>query len=261
MRDYPLYYGEQLDKLRAACRFNAQLMDYLRTFVRPDISTAELDELSLQYTLDHGHRPACLGYKGYPRSICTSVNEVVCHGIPDDRVLQEGDLVNIDVTTVVDGWYGDQSETFLIGEVSDQARALTQVAFDSLYAGIRAIRPYGTVYDIARAITRYAERRHFSVVQNYQGHGIGEVFHQKPGVPHYPHESTRQSVIVPGCCFTIEPMINVGGSATYLEKDGWTVRTKDHSLSAQFEHQIYMTPDGPEILTLTENGPQEGATF
>jgi len=260
-REYPLYGPEELQKLRRATHFNARLMDELRTHVRPGIRTSELDEIAFVFTRDHGHTPACLGYKGYPKSICTSINDVVCHGIPDETELQDGDIVNLDVTTIVDGWFGDQSETFLVGEVSDEARAVTQVAFDALYVGIRAIEPNGTVYDIASAITRYAEERGFGVVRNYQGHGIGQMFHQEPGVPHYPHESTRRNVIVPGCSFTIEPMINSGRPETILERDGWTVRTKDRTLSAQFEHQIYMTESGPEILTLTENGPQEGHQF
>ncbi len=260
-RDYPLYENDELQMLRKATAFNSQLMDVLREHVRPGITTNELDRLAASYTRDHGHAAACLGYKGFPKSICTSINDVVCHGIPDDTVLQEGDIVNVDITTIVDGWYGDQSETFLVGEVSKEAKALTQVTFDALHVGIRAARPYCTIYDIAKAITRHAEARGYSVVRSYQGHGIGREFHQKPGVPHYPHESTQRSIIVPGCCFTIEPMINIGTPDIYIEPDGWTVRTKDHSLSAQFEHQIFMKADGPEILTLTKQGPQEGHCF
>ncbi|WP_339747153.1 type I methionyl aminopeptidase [uncultured Rubinisphaera sp.] len=260
-RKYPIYGPAEAEKLRTASRFNAELMDVIRPFVQPGIRTSELDEIAHRYTVEHGHVPACLGYRGYPKTICTSINDVVCHGIPDDTVLQEGDIINVDMTTIVDGWYGDQSETFLVGQVSDEARAVTQVAFDSLFVGIRAIKPYGMVYDIAKAITRYAEGRGYGVVRNYQGHGIGQKFHQEPGIPHFPHESTKKSIVVPGCCFTIEPMINVGGAETLVEGDGWTVRTKDHSLSAQFEHQILMTEEGPEILTLTKQGPQEGHRF
>ncbi len=260
-RNYPIYENSDIEMLRKAAAFNSQLMDMLREQVKPGISTDYLDKLAADYITGHGHIAACLGYKGYPKSICTSVNDVVCHGIPGKAILQQGDIVNVDVTSIVDGWYGDQSETFFVGEVSSEAKALTQVTFDSLYVGIRAARPYCSVYDIARAITRHAESRDYSVVRSYQGHGIGREFHQEPGVPHYPHESTRKSIIVPGCCFTIEPMINIGAPDTYIEQDGWTVRTKDHSLSAQFEHQILMTTDGPEILTLTQNGPQEGHCF
>ncbi len=260
-RDYPLYGPEEREGLRKAARFNARLMDELRDHVRPGITTDALNDLAHRFTLEHGHVPACLGYKGFPKSICTSINDVVCHGIPNSRELRDGDIVNIDLTTVVEGWYGDQSETFLVGEVSAAARGLIQVAFDALYVGIRAAKPYGTVYDIARAITRHAEARGCGVVRNYQGHGIGREFHQQPGIPHYPHESTRRCILVPGCCFTIEPMINQGTPETFVEEDGWTVRTRDGSLSAQFEHQIFMSEQGPEILTLTQSGPQEGHQF
>ncbi len=152
-RDYPLYGAEELQGLRRAGQFNASLMDELRRHVVSGITTGELNDIAYQYTIQHGHTPACLGYKGYPKSICTSINDVVCHGIPDDTRLLEGDIVNIDITSIVDGWYGDQSETFLVGQVSDEARAVTQIAFDALYVGIRAAKPYCTVFDIAKAIT------------------------------------------------------------------------------------------------------------
>lgn len=253
---------EEQNGLRKAGRFNAQLMDFIRPHVREGVSTNEIDRLVHDYTIDHGHTPACLGYSGFPKSVCTSINEVVCHGIPDDRVLKGGDIVNIDLTTVVDGWFGDQSETFLIGDVSEKARQLIQVTFDSLFAGIRALKPNGKVFDIGKAIYEYALARGFEVVREYQGHGIGREFHLDPGIPHFPHPSTSRDIIRTGMCFTIEPMLNVGGWETKLDHtDGWTVRTKDGSLSAQFEHTIFMTETGPEILTLTKNGPQEGDTF
>lgn len=259
----PLYLNEeQRNGLRAAGRFNAQLMDFLREHVQPGISTEQLDQLAYQYTKDHGHTPACKGYHGYPKTICTSVNEVVCHGIPNDVLLKEGDIVNVDATTIVDGWYGDQSETFLLEEVSASARRLVQATFESLFVGIRASRPGGTVMDIGRAIQQYAQKAGYSVVREYQGHGIGRDFHQEPGVPHFPSLTSSRDLLKPGTCFTIEPMLNIGGWKTRLDKkDGWTVRTMDGSLSAQFEHTILMTENGPEILTLTRNGPQEGHQF
>ena len=215
-----------------------------------------------EYTKDHGHVPAPLNYKGFPKSICTSVNEVVCHGIPNGYILKEGDIVNIDLTTIVDGWHGDQSETFLIGEVDPLSRRLVQCAFDSMYKGIEAIKPNGTVKDIGFAITHHANLRNFTVVREYMGHGIGKKFHQAPHIPHYPHRQLGQVVIPPGTCFTIEPMINAGKVGTVLdERDNWTVRTKDGKNSAQFEHTILMTEDGPEILTLTKEGPQKGHKF
>jgi len=258
----PIYNEEEREGLRRAGRFNAQLMDFIRPYVRPGITTGEIDRLVYEYTLDHGHTPACLGYKGYPKTVCTSINDVVCHGIPDDTVLKEGDIVNIDLTTIVDGWYGDQSETFLLGEVSENARRLVQAAFEALWVGIRAIKPHGRVFDIGNAIAAHARKWGFSVVREYQGHGIGREFHQEPGIPHYPDPRTKTIYIRPGMCFTIEPMLNEGHWKTVLDRrDGWTVRTKDGRLSAQFEHTILMTESGPEVLTLTKDGPQEGHQF
>lgn len=266
----PLYLTEdERAGLRAASRFNAELMDFVRDFVRPGVTTNELDRQVHQYTLDHGHTPATLGYKGsggaqpYPKSICTSINEVVCHGIPGNVELKPGDIVNVDLTSIVNGWYGDQSETFLIGEVSATARKLVQVTFDCLYLGIDAIQPGGLVSDIGQAIERYAERQGFSVVREYQGHGLGREFHQEPGIPHYAAQRPPcDDRIEPGTCFTIEPMINEGRYQTFVDSsDGWTVRTVDLKLSAQFEHTILMTESGPEILTLTQRGPQRGHQF
>ncbi|MCO6455161.1 MAG: type I methionyl aminopeptidase [Pirellulaceae bacterium] len=248
--------------MRRACQFNAQLMDFIRPHVRAGITTAAIDRLVHEYTLDHGHTPAPLGYQGFPRSCCTSVNEVICHGIPDGYVLKEGDLINVDVTTIVQGWYGDQSETFLIGNVSNEARAVTQCAFDCLYLAIDAVRPGGRVSDIGDAIVAEARRFGFSVVREYVGHGVGRRFHQEPSIPHYPTRQSRQDVLLPGICFTIEPMINAGTRLTVLDKsDGWTVRTRDGRPTAQFEHTILLTENGPEILTLTQDGPQRGHRF
>ena len=234
-------------------------MDFLRDHIQPGVTTGHLDKLAHEYTLDHGHRPACLGYKGYPRSCCISVNEVVCHGIPDERVLKEGDIANVDITSIVEGWYGDQSETFLIGEVSDEARAVVQCAFDSLYLGIAATSPGCTVAEIGKAIVAEARRQRFGVVREYVGHGLGRKFHQDPSIPHFPTPQSRRDLLPPGVCFTVEPMINQGTHLTVMDRhDGWTVRTKDGRLSAQFEHTVLMTEDGPEILTLTERGPKPG---
>lgn len=250
------------DAMRAAGQFNAQVMDYIRDYVRPGITTDEIDRLVREYTIDHGHTCACLGYQGFPKSCCISVNEVICHGIPGDYTLSEGDVVNVDLTSVVDGWFGDQSETFLVGEVSDEARRVTQCSLDCLYLGIAAIRPGSRIADIGRAIVREASARGFSVVREYVGHGIGQRFHQEPSIPHFPNQQAERERVESGTCFTIEPMINVGSRGTVLDKqDKWTVRTSDGRLSAQFEHTILMTDDGPEILTTTRHGPQEGHRF
>ncbi|QDU98720.1 type I methionyl aminopeptidase [Lignipirellula cremea] len=252
----------QRDRMRAACSFNAQVLDMVRSRLQPGVTTEEIDNWVHTYTLDHGHTPACLGYLGFPKSCCTSVNDVICHGIPGPYRLQEGDIVNIDLTSIVDGWHGDQSETFLIGEVSDEARQVTQCSFDALYAAIDALQPNCRISEIGKAIVAVARQFKFSVVQEYVGHGLGRQFHQEPSIPHYPTPESRLQRLAPGICFTIEPMINVGGRNTTLDRgDGWTVRTKDGTLSAQFEHTILMTEDGPEILTLTADGPQKGHQF
>ena len=201
----PVYNREEeREGLRAASRFNAQLMDFIREYVKAGTTTNALDKLVHEYTLDHGHTPACLGYLNYPKTICTSVNEVVCHGIPNDVELADGDIVNVDLTTIVDGWFGDQSETFMIGEVSAGARQLVQTTHDALYKGIRACKPGCRVVDIGHAISRYAESSGFSVVQEYQGHGIGREFHQEPGVPHYFTKTAQKQHLRPGVCYTIE---------------------------------------------------------
>ncbi len=255
------------DSMRAACRFNAELLDHIRPHVKPGITTGQVDKLVHAYTVDNGHKPACLGYRGFPKSCCTSVNEVICHGIPGSYVLKEGDIVNVDLTSIVDGWYGDQSETFLVGECSAIAKKVTQAAFDCLYLGIRAIKPNSPVSDIGKAIEAAAHERELSVVRDYVGHGIGRNFHQEPSIPHVPNPPSYRDRLHPGLCFTIEPMINEGhfdakGHESVIDKkDGWTVSTADGLLSAQFEHTILMTEQGPEILTLTKDGPQEGHQF
>jgi methionyl aminopeptidase len=262
-RTIPLYLTEEeRDGLRNAGRFNARLMDFLRGHVVEGVSTLKLDQLAHEFTLDHGHTPACLGYLNYPRTICTSVNEVVCHGIPNTRPLKDGDIVNVDITTIVDGWYGDQSETFLIGNVSASARRLVQTTFDAMFVGINACRPGCPVNDIGRAIQAFTHKAGYSVVREYQGHGIGRDFHQDPGIPHFPSLNSNRDLLRPGTCFTIEPMLNIGSWKTRVDKrDKWTVRTMDGALSAQFEHTILMTETGPEILTVTQNGPQPGHCF
>jgi len=257
--------------MRIAGRFNAKLIDFIRPYVREGITTEKIDQLVHDYTLDHGHTPACLGYPGehspYPKSCCISINDVICHGIPSAYELKPGDIVNVDLTTIVNGWHGDQSETFIIGEhhqVLDLAREVTQAAFDSLYAGIDAISPGCTVSVIGQAIVELIQKRHpsFGIVEKYVGHGIGARFHQRPNVPHVPTRQSRQDRLYPGMCFTIEPMVNTGTERSQLDPhDGWTVRTLDGGLSAQFEHTILMTEDGPEILTLTQDGPQVGFKF
>lgn len=251
---------DERNGMRAAGKFNAQLLDALRPKVIAGAVLEDLDRFVFEYTCDHGHTPACVGYRGYPKSICTSVNDVICHGIPDDYVLREGDIANFDLTTIVEGWHGDQSETFLIGEVSDEARRVSQCAFDCLYLGIDSVQPGSNTIDIGRTIQKYAHAQGFSVVETFQGHGIGRVFHQEPSILHYP-DMRSSYLIEPGLCFTIEPMINVGEKGCLIEGDGWTARTVDGKLSAQFEHTLLMTEEGVEILTMTKNGPRRNTNF
>lgn len=256
------------EMMRQAGRFNAQLMDFLRPHVQAGVKTQTIDRLVHEYTLDHGHTPACLGYRGdtcrYPKSCCISVNDVICHGIPNEYELQPGDLVNVDITSIVDGWHGDQSETFLIGECSEEARAITQCSFDSLYLAIQALRPGCSVAVIGETIVDYVQKKYprFSVVDRYVGHGIGQRFHQRPNIPHVPTRQAYQDRLLPGMCFTIEPMINAGSVQSFCDPhDGWTVRTTDGRWSAQFEHTLLLTEDGVEILTMTHHGPKPGHQF
>lgn len=261
---------EERQMMRAACRFNADLLDVVRPHVQPGVKTAELDRIIHEYTLDHGHIPACLGYPGeldpFPKSCCISVNDVICHGIPGEYELKPGDIANVDLTTIVDGWHGDQSETFLIGqpdEISKEARDVTQCAFDCLYLAIDSISPGCRISVIGEAIVDYVEKNYgFGVVEKYVGHGIGTHFHQRPNIPHVPSPQSRRERLHPGMCFTIEPMINGGTQRSIGDRrDGWTVRTRDGRLSAQFEHTILMTEEGPEILTTTKDGPKPGHQF
>ena len=257
-----LLKSTERDAMRLAGRFNASVLDHVRPHVKAGMTTGQLDEIIHDYTVANGHIPACLGYKGFPKSCCTSVNEVICHGIPGSYVLKSGDIVNVDVTTIVDGWHGDCSETFLIGECDDKAKTLTQCAFDALYLAIEAITPGCVVARIGETIVAEAKRKRFSVVREYVGHGLGQKFHQDPSIPHFPSTESRHDLLLPGMCFTIEPMINAGSRYTKEDRrDGWTVRTRDGKFSAQFEHTILMTEEGPEILTPSQNGPQPGHRF
>ncbi|HMO14301.1 MAG TPA: type I methionyl aminopeptidase [Pirellulaceae bacterium] len=255
------------DAMREAGRFNARLMDLVREHVFVGQTTEAIDRLVHTFTLDHGHIPACLGYQGdfgpFPKSCCTSVNDVICHGIPGQYTLKDGDIINIDLTTIVDGWHADQSETFLVGQCRQNALKVTQCSFDCLYRAIDALTPGCRVAEIGEAVVRYArDEVGYGVVDKYVGHGIGLLFHQRPNIPHVPTRTSYREYLEPGMCFTIEPMINEGSASSKLDHaDGWTVRTTDGKLSAQFEHTILMTEDGPEILTKTLHGPQRGHRF
>lgn len=261
-----LVEGER-QAMRNACKFNASLLDLVRQNLRPGMTTDEIDQLIASRTAEAGHKSASLGYMGqqsspFPKSCCTSVNDVICHGVPGPYALKDGDIVNVDLTTIVNGWHGDSSETFIVGTPSDLARRVVQCAHDALWAAIDTCRPNSRLSEIGEAIVRIAKRSGFSVVEEYVGHGVGRQYHQPPTVPHYPTSEARRQKLEPGICFTIEPMINTGTKETLLSKrDGWTVRTQDGGLSAQFEHTVMVTETGVEVLTLTKFGPQRGHKF
>jgi methionyl aminopeptidase len=250
---------EEQRLMREAGRAAASVLTMIAPHVKPGVTTAELDRRCHDYIVGVLKMiPAPLNYGGgpgrppFPKSICTSVNHVVCHGIPGDKKLKRGDILNIDVTVIKDGWHGDTSCMFYVGEPSVLARRLTETTREAMYAGIRRVRPGARLGDIGHAIQSLAESRGFSVVRDYCGHGIGRVFHEDPQVLHYGHPGTGLE-LVPGMTFTIEPMLNAGSPEVRLLPDGWTVVTKDHSLSAQWEHTVLVTETGVEILTLREN--------
>jgi methionyl aminopeptidase len=240
--------------MRAAGRLAAETLDYITPFVTAGTLTQELDRLCHEFIVARGAIPAPLGYKGYPKSICTSINHVVCHGIPDQRALVNGDIVNIDVTTILNGWHGDTSRMYIVGEtIQVKARRLIDVTYDCLMAGIAVVKPGATLGDIGHAIQTLAEQERFSVVTDFCGHGLGRVFHAPPSVLHV-GKPGHGAVLQTGMFLTIEPMINAGKPETKILKDGWTAVTRDRSLSAQFEHTIGITEEGAEIFTLSPAG-------
>jgi methionyl aminopeptidase len=245
---------QEQDAMRAAGKLAAEVLDMIGAHVVPGVTTEELDRICHDFIVNTQRAiPANLNYKGFPKTICTSVNHVVCHGIPGDRVLKHGDIVNIDVTVIRDGFHGDTSRMYYVGKPNVQAQRLAEVCFRAMWLGIEQVRPGARLGDIGHAIQTYAESENFSVVREYCGHGIGRVYHEDPQVLHYgePHSGME---LKPGMTFTIEPMVNAGKRQTRLLPDGWTVVTKDHSLSAQWEHTVLVTPTGYEVLTLGQ-GP------
>lgn len=241
----------EVEKMRRAGQLASQLLDYLAPMVQPGITTQALNDQAERWTRSHGAKSAPLGYNGFPKSICTSVNEVICHGIPNPKqILKDGDIINIDVTPIVDGYHGDTSRTFFVGTPSPVAQKLVEVTEECLRRGIAAVTVNGKIGDIGAAIQEYAESCGFSVVRDFVGHGISNIFHTPPQVPHFGVRGKGKK-IRPGMVFTIEPMINEGTYEHILLKDGWTAITKDRKLSAQFEHTIAITEEGVEILTLS----------
>lgn len=241
---------EQIEGIRRSGVVNTGVLDLVESRIKAGISTAEIDRMVYDYTVAHGAIPAPLNYEGFPKSVCISINEEVCHGIPsEDRILEEGDIVNVDVSTILNGYYSDASRMFMIGKVSPEMERLVRVTRECLTIGMEAARPFGFVGDIGNAIQRHAEKNGFSVVRDLCGHGVGLEFHEEPEVMHFGRKGTGM-LLVPGMVFTIEPMINMGTYEVFIDEDnGWTVVTADELPSAQWEHTFLMTENGVEILT------------
>ncbi|MBF0311251.1 MAG: type I methionyl aminopeptidase [Magnetococcales bacterium] len=238
----------EIEKMRATSRLAALTLKMIEPHIKPGITTDTLNDICHRFIVEHGAVPSPLNYKGFPKSICTSVNQQVCHGIPSDRVLRGGDIINVDITTCLDGFHGDTSATFFVGQPAPQAEKIVRVARECLDRGIHAVRPGARLGDIGAAVDAHARANRCSVVREYCGHGIGRQFHEEPSVLHYGTRGDGPELL-PGMIFTIEPMINLGKAAIRHLPDRWTVVTKDHSLSAQFEHTLLVTPTGCEILT------------
>ena len=257
-----IHTPEDFEGMRKAGRLAAECLDMLIPHVVPGVVTDHLDKLVREFTLDNGALPACLYYKGYGKTVCISPNHIVCHGIPGDRVLREGDIANIDVTMYYEGWHGDSSRMFGVGEVAPRARRLIDVTYEALERGLAAVRPGATTGDIGHAIQTYVESMRCSIVRDFCGHGLGRVFHDAPNILHYGQPGTGE-VLREGMFFTIEPMVNLGKWQVKLLSDGWTAVTRDKSLSAQCEHSIGVTATGAEVFTASPTGqfkpPIQGA--
>ena len=243
--------AEKIEKMKKAAVVNNGMLDYIEEHIKAGMSTEDIDDMCVKYLKEHGGRSADLGYQGYPKSVCTSVNDVVCHGVPSKEViLKEGDIVNVDATTEVNGYYADASRMFMIGKVNDNAKRLVEVTKECLEVGMAAVKPWeSTVNDIGKAIEKHAHANGYSVVEEFCGHGIGKSMHEDPYVFHYDADE-RSYLLVPGMCFTIEPMINEGARQIFIDsKDNWTVYTEDRKLSAQWEHTLVVTEEGVEIIS------------
>ena len=250
----PIHGPDDFAGMRVAGQMAASTLDYLAQFVEPGVTSAKLDKLCEEFIIANGAKSATIGYKGYQHATCISPNHVICHGIPNDNPLQDGDIINIDVTVIVDGWYGDSSRMYFVGDkIPVKAKKLVDMTYECLMRGIDAVKPGATVGDIGYAIQSYAEANRYSVVRDFCGHGLGRVFHAPPSVVHFgkPGEGDR---LEPGMFFTIEPMINIGRYEAKVLDDGWTAVTRDRSLSAQFEHSVGVTETGVEIFTLSPAG-------
>ncbi len=254
----PAYTGDntytegEIDRIRAAGRIASRALDALGEAIRPGVTTDELDRIAHEFVISHGAYPSTLGYRGYPKSCCTSVNEVICHGIPDDTVLREGDIVNVDITAYLDGFHGDTNRMFRVGEVSEEADLLIRRTEEAMNRGIKAVAPGREVNVIGRAIESYASRFGYGSVHDFTGHGVGAAFHTGLIIPHYDSAPRFDTVIKPGMVFTIEPMLTLGTIEWDMWEDGWTAVTRDRRLTAQFEHTLVVRESGVELLTLSD---------
>lgn len=239
---------EQIEGIRKSCQLTCKILDQLEEYIQIGMTTNEINAWVHDYTIAHGAYPAPLNYRGFPKSVCTSLNNVICHGIPDNTVLKDGDILNVDVTCILDGYYGDSNRMYLLGEVSEEAKKLSQVSKECMHLGIQQVKPFNTIGDIGNVIQQHAEKHGFSVVRDFCGHGVGIEFHEDPQVPHY-GEAKTGPVLMPNMVFTIEPMINMGRYESRILADRWTAVTEDGSLSAQWEHTIHVTEEGAEVLT------------
>lgn len=241
---------KQIEGIRNASKINTKVLDKVEEYVKEGVSTEELNQIVHEYTIELGGVPATLGYKGYPKSVCTSINEVVCHGIPSaNQILKNGDIINIDATTIVDGYFGDASRMYMIGEVSEEKQALVRVAKECLEIGLNEVKPWGFLGDIGEVIHEHATKNGYTIVRQIGGHGVGLAFHEDPWVSHIGFRGTDM-LLVPGMIFTIEPMVNMGTADVYEDKeDGWTIYTEDHMPSAQWEYTILVTETGAEVLS------------
>jgi methionyl aminopeptidase len=252
--------AEEIAGMRTACRLSAEVLDYIAPFIKPGVTTAEIDRLCHEYMVDvQGSVPAPLnycppGYTPYPKATCVSLNDVVCHGIPGEKALKKGDVFNLDITVIKDGFYGDTSRMYYVGEPSIMAKRLSDITHECMWLGIMQVRPGGHLGDIGHAIQQHAEKAGYSVVREFCGHGIGRSFHEEPQVLHYGRPGTLAEM-KPGMIFTIEPMINAGGREIREMGDGWTIKTRDRSLSAQWEHTVLVTETGFEVLTVSPGMP------
>ena len=247
-RQIRIHTKDEFEGMRRAGRLAAETLDFITPHVKPDVTTEELNTLCHHFILDHGAVPAPLNYKGFPKSICTSINHVVCHGIPGPRKLLEGDIMNVDITVILDGWFGDTSRMFAVGKVPVKASRLMDITYECLMRGIAVLKPGATLGDIGHAIQSHAEAQRCSVVRDFCGHGLGRAFHTAPSILHYGAPGTGITLKA-GMFFTVEPMINAGKYAVKILPDGWTAVTRDRSLSAQFEHSVAVTETGHEIFT------------